>query len=75
MSILVAKQNHFQKILGNIGKGPEVAAVRCACMCSCANCGTCGCSCLCSWGKCNCRGHHDDNAVAESKMLMEFFEV
>ena len=75
MSILVAKQNHFQKILGNIGKAPEIDAARCACMCSCANCGTCGCSCLCSWGKCNCRGHHDDNAVAESKMLMEFFEV
>ena len=75
MSVLVAKENHFQKILGNIGKKPELVAARCACMCYCANCGSCGGSCLCQPGKCHCRGHHDENLIAESKMLTEFFRV
>ena len=75
MSVLVAKESHFQRILGNIGKKPQFVAARCDCMCSCANCGTCGCSCICTGGKCNCRGHHDSNAIAESNLLMEFFRV
>ena len=75
MSVLVAKENHFQKILGNIGKGSQFVAARCDCSCRCANCGTCGCSCICTGDKCRCRGHHDSNAIAESNLLMEFFRV
>ena len=75
MGIMVAKESHFQKILGQLGKKTEIFAARCACMCSCANCGTCGCSCICTGGKCNCRGHHDENVVQDSKILTEFFRV
>ena len=74
--VIVAEQKDFKQILGNIGKSVNLVAARCACMCSCANCGRCGCSCLCQSGKCNCPRHHEDNtSMSNSEILLDFFEA
>ena len=48
-------------------------AVRCAGMCSCANCGKCGCSCICQPGNCNCRFVPDMEEINSVDVLNDFF--
>ena len=76
MSILVANQNHFNKIKGMVGnvhaKGPGNCGT---CNCSgCANCGsTGGCASYCDVGPRNC-GRHKIPAD-NYKVIDEFFAM
>ena len=73
MSILVAKQNHFEKIKGTVGLA--FAAGNCGtCNCGgCANCGGhAGCVGRCDVGNCNCGTHRfQDTNIGE--ILKDFF--
>ena len=74
MSILVAKQNHFELIKGNIGNLFAQGRGNCGtCNCSgCANCGSPGgCKGYCDIGPRNCG--HRRWAADEFKVLEDFF--
>lgn len=74
MNILVATQENYNEILHETSEATEMAA-RCACVCYCANCGTCGCSCICQPGKCNCpRFIPDMEEMNSNEVLNDFFE-
>lgn len=72
MNILVATQENYDEILCETSEATEMA-VRCACMCSCANCGKCGCSCICQPGNCNCRFVPDMEEINSVDVLNDFF--
>ena len=75
MSVLVAKQSHFEKIRGTVGNVFAVGKGNCGtCNCSgCANCGgTGGCASRCDVGNCNC-GTHRFEGTNIGEMLKDFF--
>ena len=68
MDCLYACQEDFNEVASGIDESD--ISTRCACMCSCANCGRCGCSCLCDLGNCNCRFTRLSNKDFSSEELM-----
>lgn len=75
MSVFTGNQNDYNEILGRLNEESVNAATRCACMCSCANCGRCGCSCICTGGNCNCRFFPNDVVTESEEVLSEFFAL
>lgn len=75
MIVIAGNQNDYNEMLGELNEESLNAATRCACMCSCANCGRCGCSCICTGGNCNCRFFPNDIAKGSEETLSDFFAL
>lgn len=73
MLYLIATQDEFDSLKGNIGKNEILADVHCNCSCACPNCGRCGCTGYCDIGNCRCRFRPE--VPENSIILKEFFAL